>query len=57
MRATYRARIPLRRIAAAEEIADAIVMMGSPAAGFVTGQVLLVDGGLTLNGPVGHKKT
>jgi NAD(P)-dependent dehydrogenase (short-subunit alcohol dehydrogenase family) len=55
VRATYRARIPLRRIASAEEIADAIVMVGSDAARYVTGQVILADGGLTLNGSVGHK--
>lgn len=57
IRATYRDRIPLRRIAASEEIADAIVMIGSHAARYITGQVILADGGLTLNGSVGHKKT
>lgn len=57
VRATYRERIPLRRIAASEEIADAIVMIGSHAARYITGQVILADGGLTLNGSVGHKKT
>lgn len=56
VRATYRERIPLRRIAEAEEIADAIVMIGSDAARYITGQVLLADGGLTLNGSVGHKR-
>lgn len=56
VRMTYRARIPLRRIASAEEIADAIVMLGSDAARYVTGQVILADGGLTLNGSVGHKR-
>ena len=57
VRRTYRDRIPLRRIAEAEEIADAIVMIGSDAARYITGQVILADGGLTLNGSVGHKKT
>lgn len=56
VRQTYRTRIPLRRIADAEEIADAIVAMGSSAMRYVTGQMLLVDGGLTLNGSVGHKR-
>ncbi|MCU1578128.1 MAG: hypothetical protein JWP19_332 [Rhodoglobus sp.] len=55
VRATYRERIPLARIASPEEIADTIVMLGSPAARYVTGQMLLVDGGLSLNGSVGHK--
>jgi NAD(P)-dependent dehydrogenase (short-subunit alcohol dehydrogenase family) len=56
VRDTYRARIPLRRIAEAEEIADAIVMFASPGARYITGQLVLVDGGLTLNGSVGHKQ-
>ncbi|KQV26354.1 MULTISPECIES: SDR family NAD(P)-dependent oxidoreductase [unclassified Microcella] len=57
VRETYRARIPLARIAAPEEIADCIVMMASSGARYVTGQMLLVDGGLTLNGSVGHKRS
>ncbi len=56
VRATYRERIPLRRIAAAEEIADAIVVLSSNSARYITGQMILVDGGLTLNGSVGHKR-
>jgi NAD(P)-dependent dehydrogenase (short-subunit alcohol dehydrogenase family) len=56
VRATYRERIPLRRIATADEIADAIVMIGSNASRYITGQVILADGGLTLNGSVGHRR-
>jgi len=55
VRATYREKIPLRRIAEPEDIADAIVMFGSASARYITGQFVLVDGGLTLNGSVGHK--
>ncbi|MCU1410810.1 MAG: hypothetical protein JWR04_1517 [Rhodoglobus sp.] len=55
VRETYRTRIPLAHIAEPEEIADSIVMMASPGARYVTGQMLLVDGGLTLNGSVGHR--
>jgi NAD(P)-dependent dehydrogenase (short-subunit alcohol dehydrogenase family) len=56
VRKTYRDRIPLRRIAEPEEIADAIVMFASPGARYITGQLVLVDGGLTLNGSVGHRQ-
>jgi NAD(P)-dependent dehydrogenase (short-subunit alcohol dehydrogenase family) len=54
VRATYRARIPLGRIAEADDIADAIVLFTSPGARYLTGQVILVDGGLNINGTVGH---
>lgn len=56
VRATYRSRIPLGRIAQAEEIADAIIAIASPASRYITGQLILVDGGLTLNGSVGHRR-
>jgi NAD(P)-dependent dehydrogenase (short-subunit alcohol dehydrogenase family) len=57
VRATYRARIPLGRIAEAEDIADAIVLFTSPGARYLTGQVILVDGGLNINGSVGHNRS
>jgi 3-oxoacyl-[acyl-carrier protein] reductase len=37
--------IPLRRLARAEEVADAIVWLASDRASYVTGQTILVDGG------------
>ncbi|HJU16598.1 MAG TPA: glucose 1-dehydrogenase [Stellaceae bacterium] len=40
-------RIPLGRLATAEEVAQAVVFLASPAAAFVTGSSLLVDGGWT----------
>jgi NAD(P)-dependent dehydrogenase (short-subunit alcohol dehydrogenase family) len=55
VRGIYRQRIPLRRIATPEEIAAAIAVFLSSDASYVTGQVVMVDGGLTLNGSVGHK--
>ncbi|TVZ84903.1 SDR family NAD(P)-dependent oxidoreductase [Streptomyces sp. BK340] len=47
----YRERIqrrtPLGRIGDREEIADAVLFLASPLAGFVTGQRLVIDGGIT----------
>lgn len=43
-------RTPLRRLAMPEEIATAIAFLASADAAFVTGAVLKVDGGLTIDG-------
>jgi NAD(P)-dependent dehydrogenase (short-subunit alcohol dehydrogenase family) len=40
-------RIPLHRLASAEEVAATVVYLASPAAASMTGQVLVLDGGLT----------
>lgn len=39
------ARVPAGRLAAPEEVADATLFLVSPAARFVAGQTLVVDGG------------
>ncbi|WP_375286346.1 SDR family NAD(P)-dependent oxidoreductase [Sphingomonas sp.] len=39
---------PLRRIGEPEEIAGAVVYLASPASAFMTGQVLVIDGGVTI---------
>jgi 2-deoxy-D-gluconate 3-dehydrogenase len=41
------ARIPLGRIPTPDDVVGAVVFLAGPAAGFVTGHVLLVDGGWT----------
>ena len=54
VRHVYEERIPLGRIGSAEEVADAAVFLASDAARYVTGQQIVVDGGLVVNGTVGH---
>lgn len=43
-----RKRIPLRRQATVEEVAAAVAYLASPAAASMTGQMLVLDGGLTV---------
>jgi Tropinone reductase 1 len=47
---TITKRTPLGRIAEPREVATAIVFLALPAASYITGQCLTVDGGLTVNG-------
>jgi NAD(P)-dependent dehydrogenase (short-subunit alcohol dehydrogenase family) len=55
VRRTYRERISLGHIAQPEEIADVALFLVSDEARYITGQELLVDGGMTINGDVGHR--
>ena len=57
VRKNYNERIPLGRIASAEEVADPFVFLASDASRYVTGLELVVDGGIILNGNVGHART
>jgi NAD(P)-dependent dehydrogenase (short-subunit alcohol dehydrogenase family) len=46
-RAWLKERIPLGRVAETEDVVGAVLFFCSPAADYVTGQILYVDGGLT----------
>lgn len=54
VRAAYRQRIPSGRIGEPEEVADVVAFLASAGSRYVTGHELVVDGGLTINGNVGH---
>jgi len=54
VRRTYEERIPLGRLGVPADVGDTVVFLASDAARYVTGQQLVVDGGLVVNGTVGH---
>ncbi len=56
VRAAYGQRIAMGRIGQPDEVADAVVFLAGDASRYVTGVELLVDGGLTINGNVGHAR-
>lgn len=42
--------IPMRRLGIPEDVAPAVVFLASPGAGYITGQIISVSGGLTMVG-------
>lgn len=48
LQATIAGRIPLGRFGAAGEVAEAVAWLASDAAAYITGQTLIIDGGLAM---------
>jgi NAD(P)-dependent dehydrogenase (short-subunit alcohol dehydrogenase family) len=48
----YLDKIPLRRFGEVEDVANAVAFLASPAADYITGQTLVLDGGQTLGIPL-----
>ena len=52
LRQDIEAHTPMGRIASASEIVETVQYLAAPASGFVTGQIITVDGGRCLLDPV-----
>uniref|UniRef100_A0AC35FE54 Uncharacterized protein n=1 Tax=Panagrolaimus sp. PS1159 TaxID=55785 RepID=A0AC35FE54_9BILA len=51
MRDFYISQIPLRRAAASKEMGEFMLFMASEKASYLTGQCIVVDGGMLINSP------
>lgn len=51
LRHRYEQRVPLRRLAENRDVAEAVLFLASPAAAYITAQVLNVDGGSSTTAP------
>ncbi|MEC8026763.1 MAG: SDR family oxidoreductase, partial [Pseudomonadota bacterium] len=50
LKEAFRRAVPLGRLGQPEDLAGAIAFLVSADAGYITGQVISVSGGLTMNG-------
>ncbi len=48
--------IPLRRLGASQDVADAVVFLCSDAGSFITGEILELDGGLMFYKPLSYPR-
>jgi 3-oxoacyl-[acyl-carrier protein] reductase len=48
LRQKFAASIPLNRLASPQDVADCVLFLSSPYARYITGEILLVDGGITV---------
>ena len=46
VKAAYAENIPLKRLGTPQDVAEAVAFLASDAAGYITGQVLAVNGGM-----------
>jgi NAD(P)-dependent dehydrogenase (short-subunit alcohol dehydrogenase family) len=46
------AATPVRRIGTVDDVADCVAWIVSDGAGFLTGQIIVLDGGLTIVSPL-----
>ena len=53
VQAVYNERIPMGRIGVPADLGSAVVFFAAPESGYITGQQVAVDGGVTINGDVG----
>lgn len=51
LRQRYESTVPLRRLGLNDEVAEAVVFLASPAAAYITAQILDVDGGTSTTAP------
>jgi NAD(P)-dependent dehydrogenase (short-subunit alcohol dehydrogenase family) len=45
--------VPMRRLGSPEEVADTIAFLASPQARYITGQTIVIDGGISQTSPGG----